>query len=103
MNEKPTSGKINVVAHLHAGTGHEALFREVLEGFVAPTRLEQGCLRYDLFIDITDPAQFTFIEEWASRAELEQHSKSEHIVAGRARIQGKEAKAAWVQVVRRVL
>ena len=102
MNEQ-SSPKIDVVAHLHAGAGNEALFREVLESFVAPTRQEQGCIRYDLFQDVTDPAQFTFIEEWASAADLERHSQSAHIVAGRARIAGKEAKAAWVQVVRRIL
>ena len=103
MSDKPTNEKMDVVAHLHAGTGNEALFREVLEAFVAPTRQEQGCIRYDLFQDVSDPAQFTFIEEWASAEDLERHSKSVHIVAGRARIAGKEAKAAWVQVVRRIV
>jgi quinol monooxygenase YgiN len=98
-----TTNKIDVVAHLHAGAGNEALFREVLEAFVGPTRQEQGCIRYDLFQDVTDPAQFTFIEEWATAADLDRHSKSEHIVAGRARIAGKEAEVAWVQVVRRIL
>jgi len=96
------SQKIDVVAHLHAGPGHEALFREVLEGFVAPTRREQGCLRYDLFIDVANPGQFTFIEEWASREDLERHGQSAHIVAGRARIDGKYANPAWIQILRQV-
>jgi quinol monooxygenase YgiN len=91
--------KIDVVAHLHAAPGHEGLFREVLEGFVAPTRLEQGCRRYDLFVDVSDPAQFTFIEEWANREDLDRHGKSAHIVAGRARIDGKYASPAWVQLL----
>lgn len=99
----PMNDKIDVVAHLHAGPGHESLFREVLEGFVAPTRQEQGCLRYDLFQDVSDPAQFTFMEEWASVADLELHSRSAHILEGRARMAGKEAKAPWVQVTRKIL
>lgn len=95
--------KIDVVAHIHAAAGHEALVREALESFVAPTRGEQGCLRYDLFQDIADPAKFTFIEEWTSEVALAEHSRSAHIAAGRARMDGKLAGPSWVQVVRRVL
>jgi len=51
------SQKIDVVAHLHAAPGHEALFREVLEGFVEPMRREKGCLRYDLFFDAENPSR----------------------------------------------
>jgi quinol monooxygenase YgiN len=94
------SEKIDVVAHLHAVPGHEALVREVLEGFVGPTRKEDGCLRYDLFVDVSDPKKFTFLEEWTSPAALEAHSKSRHITEGRARLEGKLDGAAWVQVLR---
>src|SRR4051812_4514734 len=97
------SQKIDVVAHLHAGPGHEALFREVLEGFVEPTRREKGCLRYDLFFDAENPNQFTFIEEWVSREDLDRHGQSDHIAAGRARIDGKYATPAWIQVLRRIV
>jgi quinol monooxygenase YgiN len=95
--------KIDVIAHIHAAPGNEALVREALESFVAPTRAEEGCLRYDLFQDITDSTKFTFIEEWTSEAALTAHSKSAHIAAGRARMEGKLAGPSWVQVVRRVL
>jgi quinol monooxygenase YgiN len=96
------SQKIDVIAHIHAAPGHEALFREVLEGYVKPTRAEPGCLRYDLFVDVSDPAQFTFIEEWASRKDLDRHSQSAHLAAGRARLEGKAAGPAWIQIVRRL-
>ena len=97
------SEKIDVVAHIHAAAGHEDVVREALESFVAPTRLEEGCLRYDLFQDISDPSKFTFIEEWASPAALQKHSQSEHIAAGRARMAGKLAEPSWVQVARQIL
>jgi hypothetical protein len=48
----------------------------VLEGFIAPTLKEDGCLRYDLFADADDPTKFTFIEEWASREALNAHGQS---------------------------
>ena len=59
--------KVEVVAHLQAKPGCEGGLRAVLESFVAPTRLEKGCLRYDLNVDLDDPTKFTFIEEWESR------------------------------------
>jgi quinol monooxygenase YgiN len=89
--------KLHVVAHLYAAPGNEAFVREVLEGFVAPTRLENGCLRYDLFADMADPTRFTFIEEWTSAEALDAHSRSAHITAGRARLEGKMLQPGWVQ------
>ena len=89
--------KLDVVAHLYAAPGNEALVQEVLEGFVAPTRQEEGCLRYDLFADLSDPTRFTFIEEWTSAEALEAHSRSAHITAGRARLEGKMLQPGWVQ------
>lgn len=95
--------KIDVVAHIHAAPGNEALVREVLEGFVEPTRNEDGCLRYDLFQDISDPLKFTFIEEWISEEALAAHGQSAHIKSGRARMEGKLSGPSWVQVARRIL
>ncbi len=97
------SEKIDVVAHIHAAGGHEDVVREALESFVAPTRLEEGCLRYDLFQDVSDPQKFTFIEEWESPAALEKHSQSAHIAAGRAKMAGKLSGPSCVQVAKRIL
>lgn len=97
------SEQVDVIAHIHAKPGQEAAVKAVLEGYVAPTRLEEGCLRYDLFVDVSDPAKFTFVEEWTSMAMLEQHGQSAHIAAGRAQLADKVAEAAWVQKLRRVL
>jgi quinol monooxygenase YgiN len=85
----PSNSQLDVVAHIHAAAGQEALVKEVLESYVAPTRLEEGCLRYDLFVDIGDPSKFTFIEEWTSAEALFKHSQSAHLAAGRARLEGK--------------
>lgn len=88
---------LHVVAHLHAAAGNQDFVREVLQGFCEPTRQEDGCLRYDLFQDVTDPTRFTFIEEWTSAEALDAHSKSAHIAAGREKLQGKMAEPNWVQ------
>ena len=89
---------LNVVAHIEALPGHEDTVRQVLESYLAPTRLEKGCLRYDLFLDDSDPKKFTFIEEWESKADLELHSQSSHLAAGRIALEGKKA-PNWVQLL----
>ena len=96
------SQKIDVVAHIEALPGEEALVREVLESYIAPTRLEEGCLRYDLFVDQSNPCKFTFIEEWTSIEALQKHSQSPHLAAGRPRVAGKLAGPNWVQILDRI-
>ncbi len=91
--------KVEVVAHIHAKPGLESELRRVLEAFVAPTRQEQGCIRYDLFVDLDNPLKFTFIEEWASRDSLILHGQSAHIATGRARFPELLSEPPWVQVV----
>jgi quinol monooxygenase YgiN len=91
--------KIDVVAHIHAKPGREAEVRAILEGFLAPTRKEEGCLRYDLFVDLTDAGKFTFIEEWTSEAALEAHGRSAHILSGRAKMPELLREPSWVQVL----
>lgn len=93
--------KVDVVAHIHAKPGHEDQLRSVLESFVGPTLLEEGCIRYDLFVDLDDPTKFTFIEEWASRDDLDRHGQSAHIAAGRKLFPDLLAQPAWVQVLTR--
>ncbi len=45
---------------------------------VAKTRQEDGCIKYELFQDVKDPAILTVIEEWESREALDLHRKTEH-------------------------
>jgi quinol monooxygenase YgiN len=99
---KETHMKVDVIAHLHAKPGREGDLRNVLESFVAPTRQEDGCLRYDLFVDLDQPTKFTFIEEWASRDALVRHGESAHIAAGRKLFPELLAEPAWVQVATRI-
>jgi quinol monooxygenase YgiN len=94
--------KVDVVAHIHAKPGLEKELQAVLEGFVAPTRLEEGCIRYDLFVDCDDPTKFTFIEEWSSREALAKHGQSAHITAGRTKFPELLAQPAWVQVATQI-
>ncbi|GAA5012028.1 putative quinol monooxygenase [Acinetobacter puyangensis] len=50
------------------------LYQELID----KTRLETGCLAYDLYHDVRDPGHFIFVEEWIDRAALDAHVQSEH-------------------------
>jgi quinol monooxygenase YgiN len=89
---------LHVVAHIEALPGHEQEVLSVLKSYIEPTRAEKGCLRYDLFQDISDPKKFTFIEEWESQADLDAHAQSAHLAAGRVALEGKKT-PNWVQLL----
>ena len=64
---------VTVVALVSARQGMEERVRAELLALVAPSRLEPGCIRYELHQSAEDPAQFMFYENWESRASLEAH------------------------------
>ncbi len=77
---------LTVIATIRARPGSEAPVREGLEGLLAPTRAEEGCLSYDLHVDPKDPGLFVFYETWESEPHLDAHLESAHITANRERI-----------------
>lgn len=77
-------GKLTIVADIRANPDKIQLARSELLKLIAPTRAEQGCLRYDLHQDNGDPAHFLFYETWESRELWRTHMESDHIAAFRA-------------------
>jgi quinol monooxygenase YgiN len=65
---------INQMAVLYAKPGREAALRENLAALVAPSRAENGNLRYELYCDAGDARRFIFIERWASVEAQQQHN-----------------------------
>lgn len=70
-----------VIAVLKCKTEHIETVKKGLQGLVAPTLQEAGCLKYDLHQDLEDPNTFIFVEEWESAEHLKQHGASDHIKA----------------------
>lgn len=50
------------------------LLRELVE----KTLKENGCIKYELFVNIKDSSVFTIIEEWENIEDLNNHMVSEH-------------------------
>jgi quinol monooxygenase YgiN len=70
---------------------------EILRGFVAPTRREEGCVDYHLHVSDTDPNLFMFYENWRSRADLDHHLTLPHLAPIRER--SGELLAAEVEII----
>jgi quinol monooxygenase YgiN len=70
---------LTVVAQVTAKTGKETEVRNGLLSLLAPSRLDPGCLNYDLHEALGKPGSFLFHENWASRAELETHLQQPHV------------------------
>jgi len=71
--------KIAVVATLNAKAGKEAALKEALLALVAPSRADEGCIRYELHQDQENDGTFVFLERWESRAALEAHLDRPHL------------------------
>ncbi len=77
---------LRVVAMMKAKPGKEVELRALLESLVEPTSKEVGYLRYEMHGNINDPAEFVFIEEWQTEADLDAHLTSPHLQAAIERI-----------------
>jgi len=93
---------LHVVAHIRAKEESVAEVRAAVESFIAPTRAEDGCLRYDLLLNEDDPTEFVFVEEWRDEAALEVHAATPHILAGRERMAGRLAAPVAVRKYRQI-
>jgi quinol monooxygenase YgiN len=78
--------KVTVIARFRVVAGGEVHAMRAAGAVVAATRLEDGCLNYDLHQSAADPRDFMFHENWVSREDLDRHSRSDHIAAWRAAV-----------------
>lgn len=80
--------KLTIVANIIAKKGQVELVKSELIKLIEPTRLEEGCIDYELHQDNENPAHFVFLENWTSRELLQKHLQSEHIAAYSAATEG---------------
>ena len=80
--------QLSLVAHFEAIDGQIEETKAFLQGLIAPTRAEEGCVEYWLHQHNDDPARFTFYENFASRDAWDRHMETEHLAAFKA-VEGK--------------
>ena len=81
-----------LTAMVKAKQGQEDAVKEALFALVEPTRKEPGCLCYNLHQSKSDPTQFMFYEQWASKEALDAHSKTPHMRALGAKLKDRTDK-----------
>ena len=73
------SESVRVVARITAQPDKVQELKAVLLRLVEPTRAEEGCIKYELHQSDTDPADFVFLEEWASSGAVAAHMQTAHV------------------------
>jgi len=72
---------IRIIARLIARPDAIDALRAECLAMLQPTRKEAGCVRYELLANIANPADFTFVEEWADQAAIDAHMQTPHLKA----------------------
>ena len=61
-----------------AKEGSEAKMKELLTAMVAPSKIEEGCIFYEIFQYENNPRKFMAYESWENKAALDGHKASAH-------------------------
>jgi quinol monooxygenase YgiN len=69
-----------IFARFHAIAGNEGAVAEALEGVLAPSREEDGCLSIHAFRSTQDPRLFYIHSHWTDEAAFENHAGLPHTV-----------------------
>ena len=77
---------IRVVARIVAFPEKVEEAKALLLDLIEPSLKDAGCIKYELWQNRAEPTNFTFVEEWASDADLDAHLASPHVAAAIARI-----------------
>ncbi len=71
--------KLTIVAKILAKPDYRDLVKNELIKLIAPTKLEKGCINYDLHQDNDNENLFLFYENWENRALWQAHMKNTHL------------------------
>lgn len=71
--------KLTIVANITAKADKIELVKAELEKLIPPTRVEDGCIQYDLHRDNENPAHFMFFEIWDSREQWQVHMGNQNL------------------------
>ena len=78
---------LTVVTHVDVLPKFTAEGRELLRGFAAASRKDEGAVRVEVFEEIGRPNHSTVVEVWKARKAYEDHLAADHVRTYRARLQ----------------
>jgi quinol monooxygenase YgiN len=68
---------MKVIAKMEIKEGMVEAVKEGAVGFAVEARKEEGCLSYQLFVDVSNKNVLIMVEEWESPEALQKHTSSE--------------------------
>jgi quinol monooxygenase YgiN len=84
-NGKLPKDAVTLAVILRPRDGQDLLLEAELRALIAPTRKEEGCLRYDLHRSAEGPGAFLLHEIWETREHHTAHTKTDHFLRWNAR------------------
>jgi quinol monooxygenase YgiN len=84
-NGKLPKDAVTLAVILRPRDGQEMMLEAELRALLAPTRKEDGCIRYDLHRSAEGPGAFLLHEIWETRAHHTAHTKTDHFLRWNAR------------------
>ncbi|MBZ5703180.1 MAG: antibiotic biosynthesis monooxygenase [Acidobacteriia bacterium] len=93
---------VTLMVILRAKEGQATLLEAELRALVAPTRREEGCLRFDLYRAADAPGAFFLHEVWARREDHTRHTNMPHFLRWSARkdaVLASRESAFWTQIL----
>lgn len=91
------SRTIRVIAHIKALPDHVSEVQQILMTLIEPTRKEPGCIQYQLYQNLADKTDFTFVEEWENNSFIDVHLQSAHLAKVITQISGLLATSADIR------
>src|SRR6266704_4154048 len=79
---------VTLAVILRPREGQDMMLEAELRALIAPTRKEEGCLRYDLHRSVEGPGAFLLHEIWETREHHTAHTKTDHFLRWNARKDG---------------
>jgi quinol monooxygenase YgiN len=76
---------VTLVVTLRSKEGQHMLLEAELRALLAPSRKEEGCLRFDLYCCIDQPGTFLLHEVWGAREDHTAHTRTPHFLRWNAR------------------
>lgn len=75
------AGEVTVIATMKVKPEDEQRALAILEGVIAASHGEEGCVRYTLHRATNEPGAFSIVEVWRSQADLDAHFKQPYMAA----------------------
>jgi quinol monooxygenase YgiN len=100
-NGKLPKNAVTLVVILKPREGQELMLEAELHALLAPSRKEEGCLRFDLHRVLEGPAAFLLHEVWDTREHHTSHTKTDHYLRWNARkdsVMASREAAFWKQI-----